>query len=120
MHIVTIAATLSIAASPAPPLPELQRGRCVLDETHSIRPETLETLQRICVGVDRSGKGQLVVAVVADLHGRYDLADLALDLFRDIRLGHRDRDDGVIVVFQPGRPGRNCVRVTIGYGLEEG
>src|SRR5438477_13017893 len=92
-------AALLLAATPAPvALPELPRGRCVLDETGALRPSTLETLQRLCVGLDRTGKGQLLVAVVANLHGRYDIGDLALDLFREIRLGHRDRDDGVIVV----------------------
>jgi len=119
--LVLAAALLLAAATPAPPaLPELPRGRCVLDETGSLRPNTLDTLQRLCVSLNRTGKGQLVVAVVANLHGRYDIGDLALDLFRHIRLGHRDRDDGVIVVFKPGPPGSNAIRVTIGYGLEGG
>jgi len=111
---------LATAASAPPALPELPRGRCVLDETGSLRPSTLDTLQRLCVSLNRTGKGQLVVAVVANLHGRYDIGDLALDLFQHIQIGHRDRDDGVIVVFKPGPPGRNALRVTIGYGLEGG
>src|SRR5438876_4769023 len=118
MPTLVLIAALLLAAKPAPgALPELRRGRCVLDETRSLRPSTLETLQHLCVGLDRTGKGQLVVAVVANLHGRYDIGDLALDMFRAIRLGHRDRDDGVIVVFKPGPPGSSAVRVTVGYGL---
>src|SRR5438477_5354679 len=121
MPSLVLVAALLLAPTPAPQaLPELPRGRCVLDETTSLRPSTLETLQRLCVRLDQTGKGQLVVAVVANLHGRYDIGDLALDLFRHIRLGHRDRDDGVIIVFKPGPPGKNAIRVTIGYGLEGG
>ena len=108
------------AAVPAPPLPTLPRSSCVVDETGSLRPKTIETLQQICLGLDQSGKGQLVVAVVRGLHGRSDIAALALELFREIQLGHRDRDDGVIVVFRPGPRGSNAIRVTIGYGLEGG
>ena len=119
--VVIVAGLCTVAAAnPAPPLPKLPRGRCVVDETGSLRPEALQTLQRICVGLDQTGKGQLVIAVVRSLHGRYDIADLALELFREIQLGHRDRDDGVIVVFRPGPPGSNTIRITIGYGLEGG
>jgi len=118
---VVLAVLLTAAASTTPPaLPELPRGRCVLDETGSLRRSTLEALQRLCVDLNRTGKGQLVVAVVSDLYGRYDIGDLALDLFRHIALGHLDRDDGVIVVLKPGPPGKNAIRVTIGYGLEGG
>jgi uncharacterized membrane protein YgcG len=118
--LLTAAFLSATASAPLPGLPELPRGRCVLDETGSLRPSTLDTLQRLCAGLDRIGKGQLVVVVVANLHGRYDIGDLALDLFRQIRLGHRDRDDGVIVVLKYGPPGSNAIRVTIGYGLEGG
>src|SRR5437762_1332639 len=119
--IALIATLLLPAAAPAAPaLPELPHGRCDIDETNSLHPSALETLQRICVSLDKTGKGQLVIAVVANLHGRYDIGDLALDLFRHIGLGHRDRDDGVIVVFKPDPPRGNALRVTIGYGLEGG
>lgn len=118
--ILPVAFIAIVASASLSPLPELPIKRCVLDETGSLAPETLEKLQSICVSLDRIQKGQLVLVVVSDLHGRYDIGDLAVDLFRHIQLGHRDRDDGVIVLVKPGAPGKTALRITIGYGLEGG
>jgi len=82
---------LALVATAAPAaLPELPLKSCVLDEAATLRQETLALLQSLCVDLDRGGSGQLVVAVVTNLHGRHDLSDLALELFRHIQIGHLD------------------------------
>jgi len=116
----SLLASLTLVAFSSAPLPELPSKRCVLDETGSFSPETLERLQSICISLDQTHKGQLVVAIVSDLHGRNDIGDLAIDLFRHIQLGHRDRDDGVILVLWSNPRGNTAIRITVGYGLEKG
>src|SRR2546427_3769841 len=119
MIMATMILALVATAAPAA-LPELPLKSCVLDEAATLRQETLALLQSLCVDLDRGGSGQLVVAVVTNLHGRHDLSDLALELFRHIQIGHLDRDDGVILLVRRSRSGCGAIRITVGYGLEGG
>lgn len=123
LALIAISGLLCVGASGEPrinPLPRLPRNQCVLDEPRLLQTKTTATLQKTCAALSTAGTGQIVIAIVSDLRGRASIQEFALEFFREIRLGHVERDDGVLVVFQPGPPGHNRVRVTVGIGLESG
>lgn len=99
-------------------LPEQPRGKCVLDEAHSVDPASFATLERLCEELDHSGAGQLEVAVVADLRGM-SADEFATALFDKWRIGHQSADDGLLVVRHAGAPGARHLVVRTGFGLQE-
>jgi uncharacterized membrane protein YgcG len=80
----------------------------------------LAELQRLCVGLDHSKNGQIVVVVVENLHGRTSIEALTQDLFDEWKIGFKNRDDGVIVLVNQASADLSQVRIGVGYGLEKG
>jgi uncharacterized membrane protein YgcG len=77
-------------------IPRLAPGTWSVDTTGTLRPETLEEVDRLGTQVDASGQGQLAVVVVDSTEGAQPRA-FATDLFNRWGLGHADRDDGVLL-----------------------
>jgi uncharacterized protein len=72
------------------------RNTWVVDRTGTLRPETLVEVDRLGSEVERSGRGQLVVAVVFTTDGRPARA-FATELFNRWGIGHARRDDGALL-----------------------
>lgn len=111
------ALALALPARAADPLPSLPPARCVLDAARALDPAAYDRLESACEALDKSGAGQLAVAVVSTF-GELDRDQYANELFARWRLGHAGRDDGLLVVLKAGPPGQRAIRVEVGYGLE--
>jgi uncharacterized protein len=72
------------------------RNTWVVDRTGALAGATLAEVDRIGSEVERSGRGQLVVAVVFTTDGR-PARTFATELFNRWGLGHSRRDDGALL-----------------------
>ncbi len=72
------------------------RNTWVVDVTGALAHQTLVEVDRLGSEVDRSGHGQLVVAVVNTTEGRSPRT-FATDLFNRWGIGHARRDDGALL-----------------------
>jgi uncharacterized protein len=72
------------------------RNTWVVDATGTLRHETLVEVDRLGSEVERSGRGQLVVAVVFTTGGR-PARSFATELFNRWGIGHARRDDGALL-----------------------
>src|SRR3954465_4755967 len=107
-----IAALLLALALPAQP-----SGKCVLDQARVLSTAEFQLLEGTCEELDRSGAGQLEIAIVDDV-GDLVPDDYATALFEKWAIGHKGRDDGLLVLLKVGAPGQRDLRVRVGYGLE--
>ncbi len=83
-------------AEPVASIPRPKRSTWVVDLTRTLADETLEEVNRLGAEVERSGHGQLFVAVVFTTEGRSPRA-FATELFNRWGIGNRRRDDGVLL-----------------------
>lgn len=72
------------------------RNTWVVDRTGTLADATLAEVDRIGSEVERSGRGQLVVAVVLTTDGR-PARTFATELFNRWGIGHARRDDGALL-----------------------
>jgi uncharacterized protein len=72
------------------------RNTWVVDVTGTLRDATLAEVDRLGSEVERSGRGQLVVAVVSTTDGR-PARTFATELFNRWGIGHARRDDGALL-----------------------
>ncbi len=86
----------------------------VLDLAGAIDPPALAELDRLCRRIDASGKGVLVVAVLPSLEGD-SIESYANRLFAAWGIGHKDRNNGVLLLVSMGD---RKVRIETGYGVE--
>jgi uncharacterized protein len=100
------------AAAAEPKLPTLT-GR-VVDEAGVLSPAVEASLTEALAGHERATSNQVVVATLRSLQG-YEIEDFSVRLFRAWRLGHQDRNNGVLLVVAPNE---RRVRIEVGYGLE--
>ena len=112
-----LVAGLPCSASAADSLPEQPAGRCLYDPTGAVDAASAAHLEEACESLDRSGAGQLEIAVVADLGG-LDRDEYANELFAKWKIGHKGRDDGLLVLVKTGAPGARQLKIEVGYGLE--
>jgi uncharacterized protein len=110
---------LLLAASAADALPPPTPGRCVSDPHRILDAASAARLEQACERLDRQGDGQLALAIVleADLGGM-DRDEFANELFRKWGVGHKGRDDGLLIVLKAGSPGHRSLKIETGYGLE--
>jgi uncharacterized protein len=110
---------LLLAASAADALPPPPPGRCVSDPHRILDAASAARLEQACERLDRQGDGQLALAIVheADMGGM-DRDEFANELFRKWGVGHKGRDDGLLIVLKAGSPGHRSLKIETGYGLE--
>jgi uncharacterized protein len=77
-------------------------------------------IRQVASQLDHAGIAQLAVATVPESAlGDDSIEDYAVALFKKWGLGHgAKRDDGLLVLFVPGKPGHRKIRIEVGYGLE--
>ena len=115
--LATVLALALLAAPAADQLPDQPSGRCLYDPTGAIDASSAEHLESACEALDRSGDAQLEIAVVPDL-GDMDRDEYANELFKKWQIGHKGRDDGLLVLLKTGSVGHRDFKIEVGYGLE--
>lgn len=95
-------------------LPMQPAGKCVLDEAHGLSSAEFAQLEASCEAVDKSGDGQIEIVLTDDFRGG-DKEEFSNSLFHAWGIGHKGKDDGVLVVLSPKL---RKWRIEVGYGLE--
>jgi len=96
----------------APEFPALT-GR-VVDQANLLSPADEQRLTAELAAVEREVGPQFVIVTVNSLQDR-PILDYAVQLGRHWGIGHRGRNDGVILLVAPAE---RQVRIEVGYGLE--
>ena len=86
----------------------------VVDEAHVLDRAQIEELTGKLAALETKTTDQLVVAIVSSLRGT-SVEDYANRLFRDWKLGQKDKNNGVLLLVAPSE---RKVRIEVGYGLE--
>lgn len=86
----------------------------VNDAANIIPDDREEALVKRLREIEAKGKNPIVVLTVPSLDG-YSIADYGQRAFRHYGIGHRDKDNGVLITVAPND---RKVRIDVGYGLE--
>lgn len=105
-------ATAPCRAAGAVPVPAFDG--LVVDAAGALAAEDRDHLQRRLQALQDTGRGQVAILVVRTVDGE-SLADYALRVAEQWRLGRAGHDDGLLVVVVPTVP---AARIEVGYGLE--
>lgn len=104
------AAATAWAATPDP-----RYGVYVQDEAGVMSAPTRDTLYRQAVWLhEQTGTAQIGVVTVRDLGGA-TIEEYAVEKFRELGLGDKERNDGVLLLYAMKE---NRVRIEVGYGME--
>ena len=92
----------------------------VVDGAHILDASAAAHVTQVASALDHAGVAQLAVATVTpQMMGDSTREEYGNALFKKWGLGHGvKRDDGVLVLFVPGKPGSRQIRIEVGYGLE--
>src|SRR5712692_8844884 len=111
-------ALLLILGVPANRLPDYTDY--VVDRAGLLDSSAKQHIKQVASQLDHAGIAQLAVATVPESALDEDsIEDYSVALFKKWGLGHgAKRDDGLLVLFVPGKPGHRRIRIEVGYGLE--
>lgn len=92
----------------------------VVDGAHVLDAAAVAHVTQVASALDHAGVAQLAVATVTpQMMGDSTREEYGNELFKKWGLGHgTKRDDGVLVLFVPGKPGNRQIWIEVGYGLE--
>jgi len=92
----------------------------VVDSAHVLSADAAAHVTQVASGLDHAGVAQLAVATITpEMMGDSTREEYGNALFKKWGLGHgTKRDDGVLVLFVPGKPGHRQIWIEVGYGLE--
>lgn len=99
-------------APPAPPAFPALTGR-VVDTADLLAPADEAALTRDLAALERNTSDQLVVVTISALNGT-EIATYTRALFNHWGIGHRGRDNGVVMLVVPGD---HQMRIEVGAGL---
>ena len=92
----------------------------VVDKAGLLDASAVTHVRQVASQLDHAGVAQVAVATVPESALDDDsIEDYSVALFKKWGLGHgAKRDDGLLVLFVPGKPGHRKIRIEVGYGLE--
>ena len=92
----------------------------VVDKAGLLDASAVAHVRQVASQLDHAGVAQVAVATVPESALDDDsIEDYSVALFKKWGLGHgAKRDDGLLVLFVPGKPGHRKIRIEVGYGLE--
>ncbi|HET6560200.1 MAG TPA: TPM domain-containing protein [Prolixibacteraceae bacterium] len=106
-----VAFAQEIPETPNPP-------RLVNDLANVLSNEEEQTLESELVEFDRSTTTQITIVTVPTL-GDYEISDFAFRLGEKWKIGRKDKNNGILIVFKPKTAEeKGGVFVAVGYGLE--
>lgn len=87
----------------------------VIDDAGILDAATVEKINRLGTSLEAATPGaEIAVLTVPTLDGK-DIAEVANARFRELGIGDKDKDNGVLLVVAPTE---RQVRIEVGYGLE--
>ncbi|MCD9020821.1 TPM domain-containing protein [Cohnella silvisoli] len=108
-------AAMSMTAGGASAKGDSVYGVYVQDEANVISQQTKNELYNRAIWLhEQTGTAQVGVVTVSSLNGQ-TLEDFAVTRFREMGLGDKERNDGVLLLYSTSD---KHVRIEVGYGLE--
>ncbi|MEB3101492.1 TPM domain-containing protein [Ferviditalea candida] len=90
-------------------------GVYVQDDAKLLQTQTKQALYNNAIWLkEKTGTAQVGVVTLPSLEGR-TIEEIAVDKFRQLGLGDKQRNDGVLLLYAKDE---NRVRIEVGYGLE--
>ena len=89
----------------------------VYDETNTLSQETIDYLNKTTYDLKKKTGGEIGVVIVNSLEG-YSLEEYATKIFNDIKIGDKDKDNGVLILLALLEENDRLVKIEPGYGSE--
>ena len=89
----------------------------VYDETNTLSQESIDYLNKTTYDLKKKTGGEIAVVIVKDLEG-YSLEEYATNIFNDIKIGERGKDNGVLMLVALLDEDNRFVKIEPGYGSE--
>lgn len=89
----------------------------VYDETNTLSQESIDYLNKTTYDLKKKTGGEIAVVIVSDLEG-YSLEEYGTRIFNDIKIGDKDKDNGVLMLVALLDENNRYVRIETGYGSE--
>jgi len=89
----------------------------VYDETNTLSQETIDYLNKTTYDLKKKTGGEIGVVIVNSLEG-YSLEEYATKIFNDIKIGDKDKDNGVLILLALLDDNDRLVKIEPGYGAE--
>ena len=89
----------------------------VYDETNTLSQETIDYLNKTTYDLKKKTGGEIAIVIVKDLEG-YSLEEYGTKIFNDIKIGDKDKDNGVLMLVALLYENNRYVRIETGYGSE--
>ncbi len=95
--------------------PPALNGKRINDYAHILQPAELGSIEQTLAQYEAKTAHQIAVLTVSSLQGE-TIESFANATFKSWRLGHKGKDDGVLLLISVGE--KNTARIEVGYGLE--
>ena len=89
----------------------------VYDETNTLSQETIDYLNKTTYDLKKKTGGEIGVVLVKSLEGQ-TLEEYATNIFNDIKIGDKDKDNGVLILVALLDDENKLVKIETGYGAE--
>lgn len=89
----------------------------VYDETNTLSQETIDYLNKTTYDLKKKTGGEIGIVIVKSLEG-YSLEEYATKIFNDIKIGDKDKDNGVLILLALLDKDNRMVKIETGYGAE--
>ena len=89
----------------------------VYDETNTLSQESIDYLNKTTYDLKKKTGGEIAIVIVKDLEG-YSLEEYGTKIFNDIKIGDKDKDNGVLMLVALLDENNRYVRIETGYGAE--
>lgn len=89
----------------------------VYDETNTLSQETIDYLNKTTYDLKKKTGGEIAVVIVNNLED-LSLEEYATKIFNDIKIGDKDKDNGVLILIALLDDENRFVKIEPGYGAE--
>lgn len=89
----------------------------VYDETNTLSQESIDYLNKTTYDLKKKTGGEIAIIMVKDLED-YSLEEYGTKIFNDIKIGDKDKDNGVLLLVALLDEDNRFVRIETGYGSE--
>ena len=89
----------------------------VYDETNTLSQESIDYLNKTTYDLKKKTAGEIAIVIVKDLED-YSLEEYGTRIFNDIKIGDKDKDNGVLMLVALLDEDNRFLRIETGYGSE--
>ena len=89
----------------------------VYDETNTLSKESIDYLNKTTYDLKKKTGGEIAIVIVKDLED-YSLEEYGTRIFNDIKIGDKDKDNGVLMLVALLDENNRYLRIETGYGSE--